>query len=291
MVQAYSQRLTPPFSGQVQIAETSRARAMSLDGQSWEFHFRLGDSNEGPPGYQKFGGNFRRIVTLSEAEITRLAKGNIPQEEHYDERIQELAHFLSDAELPFEAIDTYEYWLLDAKDGCPIAMIFSCVHEKQKTDFPEHPEWTALPSAVMPIERTEQELHGGAPPINYQLERLIADRAGFKPRACWYRRGPCNYDAFPPALVTEDWQDETAHALCQRYVQRQSSRLLMLHGISTPDRLRWERAASAHALEVARFYAIYPEIADQELINTVRVEARLRGLNETDSPRFQQHSG
>ena len=39
MIKAYSQRLLPPYSGQVQIAESDRARAITTDGESWEIHF------------------------------------------------------------------------------------------------------------------------------------------------------------------------------------------------------------------------------------------------------------
>ena len=39
MIKAYSQRLMPPYSGQVQIAESDRARALTMDGENWEIHF------------------------------------------------------------------------------------------------------------------------------------------------------------------------------------------------------------------------------------------------------------
>jgi hypothetical protein len=39
MFRAYSQRLLRPYSGFVQIAETDRARAQSLDRLSWEIQY------------------------------------------------------------------------------------------------------------------------------------------------------------------------------------------------------------------------------------------------------------
>ena len=39
---AYSQRLTPPYSGQIQIVESERARAVSIDNETWEIHFLYG---------------------------------------------------------------------------------------------------------------------------------------------------------------------------------------------------------------------------------------------------------
>jgi len=39
MLKTYSQRLTPPFSGLVQIVETDTYRALTLDGQTWEVQY------------------------------------------------------------------------------------------------------------------------------------------------------------------------------------------------------------------------------------------------------------
>jgi hypothetical protein len=37
-----------------------------------------------------------------------------------------------------------------------------------------------------------------------------------------------------------------------------------------------ELAAKANALDVARFYPLYPDIADKALMDKIRIEARLR---------------
>jgi hypothetical protein len=37
-----------------------------------------------------------------------------------------------------------------------------------------------------------------------------------------------------------------------------------------------ERAARDNALEVQRFYPVYPKVADEKLMTAIRVEARLR---------------
>ena len=49
MIKAFSQRLTPPFSGLVQIAESERARALTMDGNLWEIYAWVGD----PDGYHQ----------------------------------------------------------------------------------------------------------------------------------------------------------------------------------------------------------------------------------------------
>jgi hypothetical protein len=45
-------------------------------------------------------------------------------------------------------------------------------------------------------------------------------------------------------------------------------------------RVRLEKAARRHALEVSALWRIYPKEVDQELIRTARVETRLRRAAE-----------
>ena len=51
MIVTYSQRLLPPFSGYVQIAESERARAQSFDGYNWEIHYFSGNGGQRVKGY------------------------------------------------------------------------------------------------------------------------------------------------------------------------------------------------------------------------------------------------
>jgi hypothetical protein len=73
-----------------------------------------------------------------------------------------------------------------------------------------------------------------------------------------------------------DWESEEDRRLCQRYIERQAPRLLMLHGLKHDDRLRLEGYARQNALEVERFFPLYPAVADDELMSAICVEARLR---------------
>jgi hypothetical protein len=193
-----------------------------------------------------------------------------------DQRILDLARFLLGARLPFEAADRYEYWLLDPKDDSPLALIFSCVDAADMASFPKLTDWTALPAAVMPIETSEDERSRSYGPVNYRLERCVAERAGSKPRARWFTRRYNDGEEFPPFLVREDWESDEYQDLCQRYLHRQAPRLLMLHGVGLEERRRMELAAKDNALDVARFYPLYPEVADSDVMNKIRIEARLR---------------
>ncbi|MFK8026502.1 MAG: hypothetical protein AB8C40_00405 [Gammaproteobacteria bacterium] len=265
--------------------ESERARALTLDSQTWEIQFlhSLNDtsnSNNKPQDAKRYF----RVAMIKDSDIREKSIASLQDQEDdnatIDERIIELIEYLATANLPFPAKDIFEYWLLDAKDQSPLALIYSCTEESQKKTFPERAEWTALPAAVMPIDRSEEEISREYAPINYQVERLVADRAGFYAKAQWFTRQNTPNESFPTLLLRQDWQDNENAELCQRYLQRQSPRLLMLHGLSQEERSKLEVSARKYALEVERFYKLYPEIVDQALIDAIRVEARLRGVTE-----------
>jgi hypothetical protein len=276
MIKAFSQRLLPPFSGQAQIAESDRARAITMDGETWEFHFVRATSGGLPSSGSTPMRSFRRVAYIQQNELKNIAGNDSEEQSGADERIRELADYLTAASLPFPAADKYEYWLLDPKDDAPLALIFTCTEEVQMAAFPSLTEWTALPAAVMPIEATPEEKDRTYGPVNYRFERCVAERAGSKPRARWYVRHVGEEDSFPPYLVTEEWNDDEHRLLCRRYLNRQSTRLLMLHGLEHTERERLELAAKSYPLEVERFYTLYPAIADKNLMNSIRVEAKLR---------------
>ena len=281
MIKAYSQRLMPPYSGQMQVVETDRARALTLDSVTWEIQF-LHSTDNHSHGLKR---SYMRVATISNSDIKQKkffpsVDDNEDQESKADERIIELLEFLYEATLPFPAADKLEFWLLDNKDKKPLALIYTCIEEQQMSSFPEQAEWAALPDAVMPIDRSKEEKAQEYAPINYQLERLVNERAGFNAKAQWFDRNTADDSLFPTLMLREDWEDPHTADLCQRYLKRQSPRLLMLHGLGHDVRKQCEINARDHALEVERFYLLYPQIVDQALIDAVRVEAKLRSVTE-----------
>lgn len=275
-VETHSQRVLQPYSAQVQIAESDGARAISMDGDLWEFQFVYAGARTGNASAGRQQGRFARAAHIRHRDLLRVIENPVTDDGRVDPRIVELATFLLGTRLPFEAIDRYEYWLLDPKDDSPLALIFSCIDASEMALFPKRTEWTALPAAAMPIVASEAERTSCYGPVNYRLERCVAERAGSKPRARWFTRRYSEDEGFPPFLIREDWENQAHRDLCRRYLHRQAPRLLMLHGVSLEDRRRMELAAKANALEVARFYPLYPEIADTEVMDMIRVEARLR---------------
>ena len=272
MIKAFSQKLGPPFSGQVQIAESDTYRAITLDGQTWELQYvnRI----------------HVRVATVSSDEL----KSHDPKvkeldSEAGDPKLTELLDFLSNVELPFAANDHFECWLLDSENQAPLAMLFSCSDEAQIRKFPSHPDWTALPDSVIPIEKTEEELAAQMAPVNYRLERLVADRAGINRKSRWYDRREKTDTAFPPFLVSDRWENEGHHELYLRYIKRQAPRLLMLQDLIQPHRQELESFCRPYAMEVARFHPLYPEVIDEKFIGALRVEARIRAATSGTGPR------
>jgi len=247
-----------------------------MDGDLWEFQFIYANSRGGGASAGRQQGRFIRAAHIRHRDLQRVTENPVTEDGQVDQRILELAKFLLGARLPFEAADRYEYWLLDPKDNSPLALIFSCVDASEMASFPKLTDWAALPAAVMPIETSEAERSRSYGPVNYRLERCIAERAGTKPRAQWFTRRYNESEDFPPFLIREDWDSQEHQDLCRRYLHRQAPRLLMLHGLSLEERYRMELAATANALDVARFYPLYPEIADNEVMDKIRIEARLR---------------
>ncbi|MCG6870431.1 MAG: hypothetical protein LJE91_17365 [Gammaproteobacteria bacterium] len=278
MIRSYSKRLLPPYSGQVQIVESEKTRALTLDGKNWEIQFLNSNStDEGREQKRPIRKSYIPVAMIRASDIQRFSLPSFLDIGSVDERILELSEFLTTLSLPFPALDHFEYWLLDAREGTPLALIYSCTRQDDIPASPSHAEWTALPASMMAIELTADEKRDHMPPVNYRLERLVCERAGQRPRAAWFNR-ICEEKSvsFPPYLVTEQWEEEDQHRLCQRYIARQAPRLLMLHGLGNDDRSRLELAARKHALEVERFYPLYPTIVDNKLMAAIRVEARLR---------------
>jgi len=285
----YSRRLLLPFVGMVQIAELDRARALSMDGDYWSIQYRLpalGQEQTGRPKVDP-GSTYTRVIGYNHAAVGTISQGRL---EHHpvphalaDEPVRAASNRLfeevSAARLPFDAVDRYEYWLLDADDGTPLALLYTGVDEEDLALTPPRPEWHPMPASEMQVNPPEPPQRFYVPPVNYRLERMVAERAGAKPRAGWFERADPLEGGFPPCLIREDWPNEKEQLLCDRYLRRLAPRLLMIQGLPHPLRHRLEQAAREHVFEVERFHALYPEVVDHQLLTAARVEARMRRAN------------
>jgi hypothetical protein len=278
MIQAYSKRLLSPFTGQVQVVETGHARSLTLDGRNWEVQYRV-SIGRGPVADQQQAvkqDNYVRAAIIRPSGIEHMPLPRYLDTNAVAEQVQELAVYLEKVTVPLPPADMHEYWLLDEADEQPLALVFSCLHAEEMPMYPQRRVWTATPAAIMSVTRLPEEERHYVPPVNSRLEDLVNERAGKHPRARWIRRREGQAEIFPSCLVREDWESEEDRRLCQRYIERQAPRLLMLHGLKHEDRLRLEGYARQNALEVERFFPLYPAVADDELMSAICVEARLR---------------
>lgn len=268
MFKAYAQKLGPPFSGQVQIVESDTYRAITLDGMMWEIQYvnRI----------------HVRAATISAEEIKSGAyKTELITGSSADPQLVELMDYLVDIQLPFPSNDYYECWILDSKDQTPLAMLYSCSKAEQMKKFPTQPQWTALPDSIMPVVKTATEVESKMAPVNYRIESLVSERAGTNKKSLWYDRREYDDSHFPPYLLREDWPEPEQEELLSRYLQRQAPRLLMLQGLTDSQRQKLETGGKLNATEVARFFGLYPKILNVELINALRVEARIRAASSS----------
>jgi len=280
MIRAYSQRLLPPFTGVVQIAESERARAQSFDGINWEVHYLSGNEQSGDKKYRVQGygldKGYYNVASIKNQDLNLFNFPRCVNADQVTESVHELTEFLAEATVPFPPGDIFEYWLLDKSDDSPLALICSCCDESLVDTYPGRIEWTAIPHSKMRIENTDAEDERREAPVNHRFQRSIANRAGLNPRAAWFKREQNESGSFPGLLVREDWHDQVDHDLCQRYLTRKAPRLLMLQGLADDERDRMELAAKQNCFEVEEYFPLYPEVNDQRLMTAIRVEARLR---------------
>lgn len=289
MIKMYSRRMLLPFVGVAQIAEMGKARALSMDGDYWSIQYMLPAylwERAGQRGVDP-GSTYTRIVGYNYAAVATARQGQLESHpvhpaldaDEVRSDVNRLFEAISAARLPFEAADRYEYWLLDSLDEKPLALLYTGVAEQEMAMTPPRPEWQAMPASELKIEPPEPPQDVYVPPVNYRLERMVAERAGSKPQAGWFDRAEPDRGDFPPCLIREDWEDEREQVLCDRYLRRLAPRLLMIQGLPEPLRNQLEQSACEHVFDVERFHALYPEVVDERLLTSARVQARMRRAN------------
>jgi hypothetical protein len=284
MMKAYAKRLNNPFNGIVQIVASERIRASSFNGVDWELQFQC---------LTAYGIQYARIGRWE----SRNGFKPYPLDPSIDRHEVEseygaMVKALEAARVPLPQDDHYECWLLDETDHQPLALLSSCCHVAEMRDAGRNPAWKAVNASQLQLDNTPEEERKGFPPVGYRVEQNVKQRAGQNPRAQWFLRvadgsgravsldgqvrEACPASCFPPLLLREVWHSKAEEALCERYLQRLSPRLLMLQCLSLESRDRVEQMASKYALEVDANFHLYPAVADRQRMTALRVEARLR---------------
>ena len=282
MSRLYSKKLLLPFVGVIQVVELGWGRALSLDGKNWAIRYALNDSEpvRNGPFRDDPRVNFSLVVTIDGDRLEPRAVHPALEPERVRADSQRLFEAIRDVRVPFDAADRYEYWLLDGRDESPLALLHSCVNEEEmKLPVPPS-QWLAMPAAELAVPDPDPPVQTTyLPPVNYRLQQQVEERAGYKPRAAWFERTAVT-DDFPPCLINDEWADPECQRLCDLYLRRLAPRLLMMAGLPRAVRQRLEQAACEYVFEVERFYPLYPEVVDDSLLTTARVEARLRRAND-----------
>lgn len=297
---AYAVRRVNPFLGVTQVVELDIGRALSTDGVNWEIQLAV----ERPGGWGSLNRDrgerqFYRYGVWSNEE----GLANFPVHPALDATaLREAADTLIAATgerrsaLPFPLADHFELWLLDDADGAPLALLATL--SMQHLIPLRHPAaWSAAPAGVDGFLAPSMIGHGPAgdsarrPRCHLDaVEELVQRRAGSSRRMQWFERRHDNAATLagrsagskhqrpevvlPELPLAEHWVQAADEALVGDYLAWLAPRLLTLP-LSPLARARMERAAAANPTLVDRWYRLYPAIADVDLLNRVRVQARL----------------
>ena len=273
--QCYSRRLLSPFHGSLQVVALQNGEAESSDGINWVLYVSHESivSHTGMSEVRYGSWNRRDGLKLS---MVRGAAANSVIEEVGEQLVVALERFAND--VPFVPRDAYECWLLNA-EGEPLALIDSAIDSAaiQKHDTPLwHPGSAAY-----------QQFHSAAGDAA-RLRHIVNRRAGDKPVSIWVHRPAAgdargddgahiSADAFPTALLSENWQRTEDETLVRDYLNWQAPWLLQLHSLSRRQRIVYEQQAWRRPLLCARQYRLFVDLQDEKGLRVARVQARLMG--------------
>jgi hypothetical protein len=299
----YAMRSLNPFQGVAQILETPQARAIGNDGLNWRIQIRSEiyktpwSSLAIPTHYDRY---FVYGVWSHTDGLARVPVHPSLYQEHVEQAVQNLLAQLSKASrrLPFPLRDSIELWLMDASATQPIALIAS---QLSQAEIPMHKSlhWYPTENSDTPFNSNAFAADQARATIKSQTQdlllQLIKQRCTLPFQAFWIERHSdgsgcivCNHtgktsrrgelldaNAFPPCLLSEDWQVPEAQQLVTDYLNWQAPLLLMLP-LPAPCRQQLEVQAQQRPLAVHTYHRLYPEVIDQALLNKILVEAVMR---------------
>jgi hypothetical protein len=299
---AFSLRRLNPFNGILQVFNAETCRALSSTGVRWEIQV-LSDSPQGLwanipfAGQQYFTfGIWSRNEGLRQVPLNPLF--NIRDMLQAAQRLIEQLQPALDR-LPFPFADPYELWLLDEESGLPVALLNSA-RNHQELAAKEVRRWIAAERGDFHFVSTHLSSRGLPVNDGYNprvhtsvLEALVQRRSGQNYLRRWFlKQADGDYlalddqapklarDAFPELPITLQWENEEDLALIEDYLTWKAPQLLLLPGLSPSLRERLEQLAVKHAEQIERFWRLYPEIHNKSLLNSARVEAKIRSSNK-----------
>jgi len=300
-IEYYSQRLLNPFRGIVNTVKYQSAEAVSTDGLVWDIYVSNDLLREGLEAKARIQVSDIRYGKWSfEHGLIRgplVPSDDFKYLEHQGavalEHVQKLH-----GEVPFPLSDIFELWLLD-QQNMPLALLDSVIHEED-IDTERNIAWHAgnfcrksFTSHVFPDLFADNLSTSNA--ADY-LTGYINSKAATPPAAQWFKRdnnGKARglaginlaseleartlVDASFPVFLLNHTAHDTAHQqLISDFLNWQAPWLLLLPTLDPDTRSYYEQSALKQALIVEQQYRLYPEIIDNSVINTARVEAMFR---------------
>jgi hypothetical protein len=260
----FAQRILNPFRGAMHIVRLKWSEAVTTDGKNWTLYIR------GEKFYEDLQeSNDEHIIvpdikygTWSKAEDFSHAPVRLTTlYEEIDFEGQQLLEAVKHAvdKLPFPYIDHHELWLLDETTQQPLALIGSrCEHEF--AEMPPLLRWTAGHAAVNFFPKLAT------------LQQQVNLSAGKKPVARWFDR---NREHLPASEIAVELLARDTPESLEQLIEWQSPYHLLLT-LEIQQRITFEKMASRHALRLVEQLALYPAIAQPEIITAARVEACMR---------------
>jgi hypothetical protein len=300
--QCYSQRLLNPFRGVVNCIRHRSAEAVTADGVRWDIYVSNEALLEDMPD--------RRHTQVSDirygswSEKNGLKRGPIFPSEDFRlmeamgtrvyERLLEVHR-----NVPFPFLDHAELWLLD-EHAQPLALLESAL-DPDEIETGQLPRWNPGLACRDTFASTTAEslldTDTGPGAITDYLASYINSRCTARvPAAQVFLRGPSgdgtglhgiNIDevlngrtlaqqAFPAMLLDLQHHDTMHARLVRDFISWQAPWQLLLSSLDPDARRSFERHARVQPLKVEQQHRLYPEIIDREVIDSARVEARLR---------------
>lgn len=274
-----------PFLGVTQMVELEIGRALSTDAVNWEIQLAV----ERPAGWGSLNRNrserqFYRYGVWSDDE----GLAHFPLHPRLDPlALRESADILvaavcrSARHRPYALADRYELWLVDY-DETPVALL-AAVNQQHLTSMQRSAQWCAAAPGDSTFDATswrhlgrERAVTSGPRGHCELLEALVKRRTGGARNAKWFERAVDQEAAavLPELPITEVWENADDAQLVADYVAWLAPRLLTLP-LTPATRARLEVAAMAQPRLVDRLFPLYPAVADADLMNRLRVQARI----------------
>lgn len=283
-ISCYAIRRVNPFLGVLQVIETETGRAVSANGVVWDIEIGVPvksgwgslNQHENRLAYYRYG-----LWSEAEGLVNRpLAPqlDNDPLSEQADILIHAIKSNLPN--LPFRLEDSHELWLFDQHDQFPLALLATS-RDTTRLPSPEPRYWSASSGRDgVPSQRRFPETD--------RLEKQVKHLAGFNVRRHWIKRLPdgsgqqmkadriFERTSFPAFLIADRWQEDTEKKRVDAFINWTAPALLTLQNLDFMQRQRLETALVIQSQSIEHHWKLYPEIIDEQNLNTARVQCRLQ---------------